>query len=345
MPESSGLPEFFQQVSGLLAFTCAAGLLWVLLMAVIVQRGAERRRRAARGEPPPPGLIAQVSGWLQSQGSKPAASPAVPALSAAPSSADALLPDLSMLTGDLPDPDPVVPAMPEPPVPAVPVEPVVAPAPLAPVLDETPDPPADSAPVEIAPVEDVPVQRAPAPLVPPPSDVLPSDAVEVLRVWRDVADGALVIEIGGQRIRSLSDLRGAELERRFRSVLRDLDAMASGPILPPPPPVTKPAAVEDEEPPKPSFLRQMSRVAMGRTPPPSEEANPVRGIAEEVEDLLQTRLENLPEYKDRSIHVKPSLHGVRIEVDDRSYDGIGDVDDPAIHALLLDVVREWENRQ
>ena len=93
------------------------------------------------------------------------------------------------------------------------------------------------------------------------------------------------------------------------------------------------------------ILRQMSRVAMGRTLPPVEEPVTGRGIAEEIEDLLQARLETLPEYRDRSVHVRPSLNGVRIEVDNKAYEGIGEVDDPAIHALLLDVVREWENQQ
>lgn len=326
MPDLSGVPEFLDQVSGLLAFTCAAGLAWVLLLGLIVRRGAERRRRAARGEPPQPGLFAQLSGWFRGMSAgQPSARAAAAPGAPAPLAPDVPLPDLSMLTGDLAGPEPLTPARP---------------APFPTAVESAPPAPGEAA---LDAVEAPPAAPAPSPDAETP---LPADAVEVLRVWRDVTDGALVVEIGGQRVRSLVELRGAELEHRFQGVLRDLDALVNGPLVPASSPVIKPAADEDLVPPKPnSFLRQMSRVAMGRTPPSVEEPASARGIAEEIEDLLQARLESLPEYRDRSIHVKPSLNGVRIEVDDRTYEGVGDVDDPAIHALLLDVVREWENKQ
>ena len=335
MPESSGMPEFLDQVGGLLAFTCAAGLLWVLLMGMIMQRAAARRRRAARGEPPLPGFFAQMSGWFQRMSAgQPVTRAGAEPVASASQAIGVPLPDLSMLTGDLAEPEPPASEPPASP------EPLASPAPLAADAPDLPDP------VGAIPDTEEEPASAPAP-VPDVPDPLPTDAVEVLRVWRDVMDGALVLEIGGQRIRSLVELRNAELERRFQGVLRDLDALVNAPLAPVTARVAKPSVVdEDLAPSKPnSFLRQMSRVAMGRTLPPVEEPVTGRGIAEEIEDLLQARLEPLPEYRDRSVHVRPSLNGVRIEVDNKAYEGIGEVDDPAIHALLLDVVREWENQQ
>ncbi len=71
-----------------------------------------------------------------------------------------------------------------------------------------------------------------------------------------------------------------------------------------------------------------------------------RSIADQIEDLLQERLARLPDFRGRVIHVRPSTQGgVQIVVDNRQYEGIGEVDDPGVRALLEDVVREWEGTQ
>ncbi len=93
------------------------------------------------------------------------------------------------------------------------------------------------------------------------------------------------------------------------------------------------------------MLRQMRRVAMGQTPEPIE-ARPVLSIAEQIEALLQERLVDHPDFSQRAIHVSPSLHGgVKIEVDGKSYEGVGDVEDEAVRNFLIDIVREWEQSQ
>jgi hypothetical protein len=93
------------------------------------------------------------------------------------------------------------------------------------------------------------------------------------------------------------------------------------------------------------MFRQMTRVAMGQNPTTPEASAPLT-IADQIEDLLQARLADLPSFQGRTIHVRPSIEGgVRIEIDDKFYDGIGDVDDPAVRELLGDVVREWESQQ
>lgn len=182
----------------------------------------------------------------------------------------------------------------------------------------------------------------------------PADSVELLRVWRDVSDGRLIVEIGGRRFTSLSDLRSADLERRFLSVLRDLNAIAqpSQPAAKPqsPPLQQQPPRKDKDAPEVPSMspgsmFRQMGRVAMGHGPEPVEE-KPTLSIAEQIEELLQEHLAGIAAYRSRSIHVKPSMHGgVRIEVDGKFYEGIGEVTETDVRDLLQGVVREWESRQ
>jgi hypothetical protein len=196
-----------------------------------------------------------------------------------------------------------------------------------------------------------------------PLGVQPRDSVEVLRVWRDLSDGMLIVEIDGKQFRSLNDLRSAELERRFLNVVRDLNALSTPGYradLPPsaidpapqnapaaPPPAAKEAGADAMSPSLSpgSMFRQMRRVAMGQKPEPVE-IKPTLSIAEQIEELLQARLAELPAHLDRAIHVRPSLHGgVQIEVDGRYYEGIGEVEDDEVRNLLIDIVREWEQSQ
>ena len=53
----------------------------------------------------------------------------------------------------------------------------------------------------------------------------PAGAVEVMRVWRDLGDGSLLIELDGQRFRAPREIPSAELARRFVNVVRELWTM------------------------------------------------------------------------------------------------------------------------
>jgi hypothetical protein len=420
--DSSGVADFIQQISGLLILTCAAGVLWVILMAIVLQRGAERRRRVLLGmEPLAPLHVAVYRGvkkWLDPQPApRSFAEPAAPAAAPKPRRRETLAaPDLAMLTGDLPQPDLAAmlgdaPLAEAPPARVSPRadRPAVVPPREEPVIEAVVDEP----PMEIETSGDaaallrvwrdlsdgtlilgiggrqfrslVDVRRAnqerrflnvlrdlnalpeatppDAPAAPPhPADAqsAPPDAVELLRVWRDLADGTLIVEIGGQPFRALDALRRAGLDRRFLNVLRDLNALPpSAGAAPESPAATTPADPKPAD--KPilpgpdsaeavslspgAMFRQMRRVAMGQTPAPVER-KPEQTIAEQIEEILQARLADLPDYQSRSIHVRPALSGgVRIEVDGHYYDGVGDVEDAAVRDLLIEVVRAWEQSQ
>jgi hypothetical protein len=313
-----------------------------------MQRATERRRRAQLGLEPLPAFHITVYRWIKKVVSPRAASQsdAPPGARPAPRREPMPAPDLDMLTGDLPQPD--LAAMTgydgprEAPTPVSP-----SPEPEPPVEEAVPDSPPPPEPVY---AEDA------VPDQPPQGE--PPDSVELLRVWRDLTDGALVVEIGGKRFRSLNELRSADLERRFRNVVHDLDALSTPPRRAPapssprdetPPAATRPQPPQEDAQPASmgpgAMLRQMRRVAMGQTPEPVEQ-KPERSIADQIEDLLQARLAEMPSYSGREVHVRPSLSGgVRIEVDGKVYEGVGDVDDGDVRDLLADVVREWEESQ
>jgi hypothetical protein len=363
--DSSGIDDFLSQVSGLLIITCIAGLIWIGLMMVVAQRAAERRRRAQLGLAPLPGVYVSVMNWLTGSRTPPAPVAAAPVEPRRVAPVEPIpAPDLGMLTGDLSEIDEA--ALFE----RFSDEPLNVETPIVETQSRVTAPKPQATEYIVRPLKlQADMMPEPTKAIPIPSadnlplGVQPRDSVEVLRVWRDLSDGMLIVEIDGKQFRSLNDLRSAELERRFLNVVRDLNALSTPGYRADPPPAAidpapqnapaapPPAAKEagaDAMPPSlspGSMFRQMRRVAMGQKPEPVE-IKPTLSIAEQIEELLQARLAELPAHLDRAIHVRPSLHGgVQIEVDGRYYEGIGEVEDDEVRNLLIDIVREWEQSQ
>ncbi len=219
-----------------------------------------------------------------------------------------------------------------------------------------------------------PPPASPSPAAPPSAplgDALPGDAIEVFRIYRDLADGALIVEVHGQRYRSLSEITDAQVGRRFLGNVKALAHFArlgdveipdewgaeSAPpprgestafsqperqsySVPPPPPPTSAA----RPPESPSLLGGL--FGRGAKPTEPEEEIDVRPMAEQIEELLQHRLTASPDLRHRSIHVRSAVDGgVRIEVDGRYYDGVGDVEDEDVREFIQSIIREWEARQ
>ena len=315
LTESSGTTDFLGQVGGLLILTCVAGAIWVALMALVFMRASERRRRAAQGLEPLPSLPVTI--YQRLTGSK--SSRPVPA---SQSAAAMPLPDLGMLTGELPGES----------------------ARLARATNPAPLPPPAPVPLPEDDAADEPPFMA-SQDEQPPADEPPDDVIELLRVYRDLAGGGLIVVIGDRTFRSLDELRSADLTRRFETVMRDLDALAH-----PQPPAPARASQDRDEaddeivPPRDrSMLRQMTRVAMGQ-PVETPHEQPALSIADQIEELLQEFLRETPQFAGRTIHIRPALSGgVQIEVDGKFYEGVGDVEDEEVRAALVAVVRRWED--
>jgi hypothetical protein len=353
LAQSDGSSSDFQsQLIRILAVMCAIFFLFIADLYLIYHRSTERRRREREGLEPLPDLHVSLYEWFQrvtGTGQPPTAAPRA----ASPAAA---MPDLGMLTGDLPEPD-----LPDFPIeaaqPAAPRE-LAGPAAQADDWFQLPDMGNVAEHIIVA----EPGSPVAQPVSMEDSDEMPAppDSIELLRVWRDVSDGSLIIEIAGQRFTSLADLRAANLDRRLMNVVRDLTTMLRA--MPPAPPTAAPpsplpappqAAAPNDKPAPPddegmpslapgALFKQMGRVARGYRPESVEET-PMLSIPDQIEALLQKRLVDHPEFAEREIHVRPSPHGgVRIEVDGEFFDGVGEVADDQVRALIQDVVREWE---
>jgi hypothetical protein len=200
-----------------------------------------------------------------------------------------------------------------------------------------------------------------------PNAPLPADAVEVMRIYRDMNDGRLIVQMGDQRYRSVADIKNPDLVRRFTTIVRDLWAMVNGnggaqPAAPTggtypvanTPPVDAGAQgggmlsrmglmTAEPEKPKPGMLKQFARVASGQPSTPNEPAP--SGIAGAVEEFLQFKLSTTPQFSTRSIHIRPTPdHGIRIDVDGHYYDAIGDIVEADVRDFMINLMREWEAR-
>ena len=217
-----------------------------------------------------------------------------------------------------------------------------------------------------------------------PTEIPAQDgAVEVLRVLRDLADGSLLVEIGGQRYRNLTEITDREVGRRFLGNAQALAKFArvgefevpdswAQPAIPPAPPPTPPSATpatptakewqSAPQQPLPSSLagsvsnrpgseddapkrRGLLRFGIGDKEPP-ETYLPTLPMAEQIDEILQYRLTQNPDLAHRSIRVQSAPGGgVQIVVDGKSYDSVGDVEDDAAREFIKASIREWEESQ
>jgi hypothetical protein len=250
----------------------------------------------------------------------------------------------------------------------------------------------------------------PASTPPPPAPVnAPPDATEIMRIWRDVVDGSLIIQIGDEHYRTMGDVKLAGQERRFMAVLRELARLAKetgsevttappaasepppapqpalppaepapvaaaplpqpepeelappapepepapvpapdpGPVQPVAPPVQQPAApaANDSEPIGSFFQNVRKAVQTGGKSAQVEPTPEPPGIAQQIELILQAKIQATPAFQGRRIHIHPSVSGgVTIEADGTFYEAVSDIEDEDVRAFVQSAIQAWEQR-
>lgn len=191
------------------------------------------------------------------------------------------------------------------------------------------------------------------------------EVVEALRIYRDITEGGLVIEIGEARYRYPSSQTDVEYRRRLSKIVRELGrglpdpetaAVAPAPVeaappapAPAPPPAAAIAAVLPAEPvpgdlPRFRMPDTIEPPRRGRRRHTSEPIPEIR-IAAAIEAFLQYRLPTSP-LAGRSIHVLEAPGGgLNITVDGRAYEAVSEVDDGEVRAYLQAIIEEWQARQ
>jgi len=229
-----------------------------------------------------------------------------------------------------------------------------------------------------------PPQPVPVPMPPPPPMSTQYDnAHEVLRVLRDNLTGRLIVEIAGRRYERVSDIRDPDIGRGFVTTIKDLQKFMAGtqspatslPSIPEPQRPPEPPATTSSQPPAATFS-QPPTAPSGQPPAPTparktlsdlppiqkpsmnpfkqakvlkdmeKELGPApKSIPEQIDEILQERLARTP-HRGRGCRVYLSPKGgVVFELDGKTYEGVGDVPDPEVQAIIRSAVAEWEKKQ
>ena len=224
-------------------------------------------------------------------------------------------------------------------------------------------------------VERTELNRAPTLASPAHKPVLEPGVASLMRVLRD-QEGFMVVEVGGQRYRHLFDIRDGEIGQQVLNTINHLVAFSKGhesrvplpsspslrDVSPSPAPITPPAlgseVVEEQSQALFDQLQQQgqpqakkaSRVTMDPVPfrrrSESDEGAISLNLAGEIDRLLQIRAKASPEFSQRLIQVSSAPDGgLRFRVDNAHYDGIDQISDPQIQALIRAAIAEWEARR
>lgn len=244
--------------------------------------------------------------------------------------------------------------------------------------NKPPEPkPMTSQPVPVMP-QPVPVPMPP----PPPMSTQYDNAHEVLRVLRDNLTGRLIIEIAGRRYERVGDIRDPDIGRGFVTTLKDLQKFMAGtqspatslPFIPEPQRPPEPPATTYSQPPAATFSQPPTASPQPPAPTPARKTlsdlppiqkpsmNPFKqakvlkdmekelgpapkSIPEQIDEILQERLARTP-HRGRGCRVYLSPKGgVVFELDGKTYEGVGDVPDPEVQAIIRSAVAEWEKKQ
>lgn len=169
---------------------------------------------------------------------------------------------------------------------------------------------------------------------------------DTLQIVWDSGEGRVSLEYKGRRYRSLAEIIEPEVRDQIVGMLVAANQLTEGatePTVSRPYPTTMPATSASAPVPGSEV------VTSGSTPTDlAGEAAALLAplsMAEQIDEVLQGLLARQPDLAGRSIHIRNAMDGgVRIEVDGRSFDGVGDITDAEARSVIQAAIQEWERR-
>jgi hypothetical protein len=182
----------------------------------------------------------------------------------------------------------------------------------------------------------------------------------VLHVLRDPRDGRLMVEINGTAYRTF--IGEPDAKETFVTTMRELSNVVvkaddnppqpdETPAAPPPPrprhsAPPPPVSTEGDMPGDLPSYRMEDNLRPSRTGRYESTPVPDLNIANAIEAYLQHKLKHTPEYAGLNLHVQSAPGGgVRIQVGDRYYEAVSDIEDDDIREFLSETIQEWQSRQ
>jgi hypothetical protein len=191
---------------------------------------------------------------------------------------------------------------------------------------------------------------------------LRSKYLEQASIWRGRTSGVLGVRVGDQIIENPRMLNDAQI-KALQTMTRDWCAwlgfsntvpvsvpaqvqtpVVQAPVIVTPPPAAPPAASAAPS----SAPETISRPSVGVTGPLSVGSQPAsvpvkpKSIVEQIDEILQAKLANSPA-KSKSVRLSEDpVHGVVVWIGIEHFNGVDQVTDPEVKALLREAAAEWE---
>ncbi len=183
--------------------------------------------------------------------------------------------------------------------------------------------------------------------------ITPEDQRELLRVLR--TEDGLVITVGGESYRRLRDINDPRIGQDTVDAVRAILAFAEGwfPFIRKWSAETSSDAEVSKQVPHPGHAHPVGALPPSRPSAPALRPairEPGRmleplSLIEEINDLVQKRLQGEPDLADHLITLTSAIDGsLRIYVDHDVFQGIDEITDLRVRALIQDAVREWKGR-
>jgi hypothetical protein len=176
------------------------------------------------------------------------------------------------------------------------------------------------------------------------------DLVEVVRIWRNRRKGGITLELDGKLFTSVAEL-GTAQRARLGVTVDDLRAWLGSPVKRPLP--SEPAAADlssqpggvspvEREVQKQPAIKPVDMLANAlRADVPKQVSQP-KSIAAQIDEILQKKLA-ASDMQDRAIRLlELPGKGLVVMVGLDQYEGVENVPDAEIRALIRDCVVEWE---
>ncbi len=211
---------------------------------------------------------------------------------------------------------------------------------------------------------------------PVPSIEKSADTVELLRVLMVRETRKIVVEVDGTRYFTLQAVPDRTIGQRIlqsaaallnftRGIIDTAEGTKSIPIpavavshlplatatpnVPPPQEQTLPLGVQPRHISQPSAVAEKPKLGWGlrRKKPAKDSPEPPAftafNLAEQIDEILQAKLAAQNIRTEMKIHSAPG-GGIRIQVDDRFFNAVDDLDDPTARSLIQSAIKEWERR-
>ncbi len=169
--------------------------------------------------------------------------------------------------------------------------------------------------------------------------------------------GNLTVSVRGQTFRHLQEITDPQLGLETAEAIRAVMAFAKG-LLPTPPPATPPPAPKRTAAEEAALLERLRQAPafvedkpkpprlLDQLAPPKLSTKPLRTPAEEINELLQRRLQRWPDLVSQRVEITTREDGsLCIRVGLQTFKAVDEVSDPQVRALIKDVIREWESAQ